>query len=86
MVSTSSTTGVRSKIEQEQEDYFRRLQQMELKNPRLIGFGISNHKTFKRACLFANGAIIGSAFIKAISDSKDLETSISTFIHAIRNK
>ncbi|HJX70311.1 MAG TPA: tryptophan synthase subunit alpha, partial [Bacteroidales bacterium] len=67
MVSSSSTTGVREKIDKDQEDYFLRSQKMNLKNPRLIGFGISNNETFQRACKYANGAIIGSAFIRALA-------------------
>ncbi|MBN2212820.1 MAG: tryptophan synthase subunit alpha [Bacteroidales bacterium] len=84
MVSSSSTTGAREKIVKEQEDYFLRLQQMNLKNPRLIGFGISNHETFQRACKYANGAIIGSAFIRALSEKGNLEENIRRFVKMIR--
>ncbi len=84
MVSSSSTTGAREKIVKEQEDYFLRLQQMNLKNPRLIGFGISNRETFQRACKYANGAIIGSAFIKALAEEGDLKENIRRFVEMIR--
>jgi tryptophan synthase alpha chain len=84
MVSSSSTTGAKDKIVREQEDYFLRLQQMNLKNPRLIGFGISNNETFQRACKYAGGAIIGSAFIRALSEKGDLEESIKRFVKMIR--
>ncbi len=84
MVSASSTTGVKDKIASEQEEYFTRLQNMKLNNPRLIGFGISNHETFQRACLYAHGAIIGSAFIKALSEEGSLETRIKKFVQGIR--
>ncbi|NJK87774.1 MAG: tryptophan synthase subunit alpha [Bacteroidales bacterium] len=73
MVSSSSTTGMKEKFAREQETYFERIQNMNLKNPRMIGFGISNHETFQDACRFANGAIIGSAFIKALGNSGTLE-------------
>jgi len=84
MVSSSSTTGAREKIVKEQEDYFLRLQRMNLKNPRLIGFGISNHETFQRACKYASGAIIGSAFIKALAEEGNLEEKIKGFVRMIK--
>ena len=86
MVSSSSTTGAKEKIVKEQEEYFIRLQNMPLKNPRLIGFGISNHETFSHACNYANGAIIGSAFIKSLSGEGSLEEKISGFVKMVRGK
>lgn len=80
MVSSSSTTGAKSSIAKEQEDYFKRVANLQLTNPRLIGFGISNHETFKKACAYANGAIIGSAFIKALEENTSLEDRISRFV------
>jgi tryptophan synthase alpha chain len=86
IVSSSSTTGVREDIESKQIEYFRRIENLNLRNPRLIGFGISNHKTFKRACEFGNGAIIGSAFIKALENiDRDLETKVENFLQAIKS-
>lgn len=85
LVSSSSTTGIREDIEKRQIEYFERIRKLGLKNPLLIGFGISNNSTFRRACEYGNGAIIGSAFIKAISDKHDLETSIRGFIDTIKN-
>lgn len=72
LVSDSSTTGSKSSVTHHQLDYFLRIQKMELPVPTLIGFGISNHETFKAACGFASGAIIGSAFIKALADASSL--------------
>ena len=86
IVSSSSTTGIREDIESKQVEYFKRIENLRLKNPRLIGFGISNHKTFMRACEFGNGAIIGSAFIKALGNpDTDLEEKVKNFLHAIRS-
>ncbi len=79
MVSSSSTTGVREGFGKEQLDYFLRIKNMQLKNPRLVGFGISNATTFNQACDHANGAIIGSAFIRALSNNNELHTAISDF-------
>ena len=85
IVSSSSTTGVKEDIERKQIDYFKRIDSLRLKNPRLIGFGISNNKTFRRACEYGNGAIIGSAFIRALGDSNlRLEDRIKNFITSIK--
>jgi tryptophan synthase alpha chain len=83
MVSSSSTTGAGKKVEDFQQDYFERIQQMNLKNPRLIGFGISDHTTFANACKYASGAIIGSAFVKSVDGKKPLKESISSFVEQI---
>ena len=83
MVSSSSTTGAGKKVEDFHQDYFERIEQMNLKNQRLIGFGISDNATFKNACKYASGAIIGSAFVNALNDKPDPKESISTFIKNI---
>jgi tryptophan synthase alpha chain len=85
MVSSSSTTGAGKKVEDFQQSYFERIQKMELKNPRLIGFGISDNATFANACKYASGAIIGSAFVKSFNPDLKLEDSISQFVREIKN-
>jgi len=80
MVSSASTTGAGKKVEDFQKDYFIRIQNMNLKNPRLIGFGISDHATFSNACKYANGAIIGSAFVNSFKPNLKLEDSIAQFV------
>jgi len=84
MVSSASITGATTGINDQQEAYFRRVQQMNLHTPRLIGFGISNRASFTKACSYANGAIIGSAFIKVLDQNTNLETDITDFIHGIK--
>ncbi len=86
MVSSASITGAKTGIDDEQEAYFNRVRQMNLQNPTLIGFGISNHSTFTKACQYANGAIIGSAFIKVLQQSTDLATDITDFVHGIKGE
>ena len=86
MVSSASTTGNKNEIGEEQESYFRRIKEMQLKNPTIIGFGIHNQQTFSKACEYANGAIVGSAFIKAIDKSEDLEKDVSKFVRNISEK
>jgi len=84
MVSSSSTTGAKQNIQNSQLEYFNRIKNMNLKNPTVIGFGISNHETFSKACEYANGAIIGSAFVKALeNDELSLEDRISGFIKGV---
>jgi tryptophan synthase alpha chain len=56
---------------------------MKLKNPCLIGFGISDHATFANACKYANGAIIGSAFVKSFDEKLSISDSISSFVNRI---
>ncbi|MEM9823987.1 MAG: tryptophan synthase subunit alpha [Bacteroidota bacterium] len=85
MVSNASITGAKSGITDGQLAYFKRINQMNLKNPRLIGFGISNHDTFSTACQYANGAIIGSAFIRALKGSSDLSKTVRDFVESIKN-
>jgi tryptophan synthase alpha chain len=80
MVSSSSTTGIKSKVSDFHQDYFERVQQIQLKNPRLIGFGISNRETFENACRYAQGAIIGSAFVKALEEETTREEKIAKFV------
>ncbi|MBN2274989.1 MAG: tryptophan synthase subunit alpha [Bacteroidales bacterium] len=86
MVSASSTTGVRKGFSTAQIDYFERIDNMKLRNPRLIGFGISSHDTFSVACRYAQGAIIGSAFVKALHGVGDPEEKIRKFCHRILKK
>jgi tryptophan synthase alpha chain len=59
---------------------------MGLNNPTLIGFGISNNSTFMKACKYASGAIIGSAFINVLSNATDLKKDITSYIKAVKAK
>lgn len=83
-VSSSSITGSEKNFS-EVTAYLKRLKEMKLKNPVLVGFGIRDKKTFDMACQFANGAIIGSAYIKAIEDksSYGIEDATKQFIEEI---
>ena len=84
MVSSASVTGAKASFSDQQQEYFERIKKMKLNNPKLIGFGISNHSTFTSACQNANGAIIGSAFIKMLASSNHLESDIHQFIKSIK--
>jgi tryptophan synthase alpha chain len=82
MVSSASVTGSQSGFGNTQETYFKRIADMNLKNPQVIGFGINNAETFNQATQFAKGAIIGSAFIKHLSEKGT--GNIAEFVKAIR--
>ena len=83
MVSSYSVTGVKESFDKYQIEYFKRIKQLKLSNPLLIGFGISNNNTFKSACQNSNGAIIGSAYIKYIENYGVSKTK--DFIKLIRD-
>ncbi|WP_430810696.1 MULTISPECIES: tryptophan synthase subunit alpha [unclassified Carboxylicivirga] len=83
-VSSSSVTGAKADVEQTQLDYFQRVDGLQLSTPRLIGFGISNSATFETACRFSSGAIIGSAFVKLLTDFGVDPERIKKFIEDIR--
>jgi tryptophan synthase alpha chain len=85
MVSSSSITGAKTAMQEGQIEYYERIQQMNLANPRLIGFGISNHESFLKACEYADGAIIGSAFINELKKNASDENIIS-FVQSIKGK
>ncbi len=81
-VSSSSITGS-DKDFSPVEDYLQRLQSLNLKNPILVGFGIKDKQTFDAACKYAAGAIIGTAYIKALEGSQSIEKSTTAFLNKI---
>jgi tryptophan synthase alpha chain len=81
MVSSASTTGTQSGFGDEQTQYFERIAKMNLKNPQIIGFGISNNETFTQATKYAKGAIIGSAFVKHVTNKG--VNNIDSFVNSI---
>lgn len=83
-VSSSSTTGGEKDFN-EVERYLQRLQGYGLKNPVLVGFGIKDNKTFNGACKYAQGAIIGSAYIKIIQHAQSPEAITRSFVQSILN-
>ena len=81
-VSSSSTTGQSKPIE-DQQPYFKKLHDMQLKNPVMAGFGIGDKAAFNAACRHCTGAIIGSAYIRALQNSGDIERSTKEFLNRI---
>jgi tryptophan synthase alpha chain len=83
-VSSAGTTGTKKGIFGA-EDYLKRIRCLQLKSPVLVGFNIASPEDFQFANKYANGGIIGSAFIKHIKDSTDLTKDINKFIQYIKS-
>ncbi|WP_308199601.1 tryptophan synthase subunit alpha [Chitinophaga sedimenti] len=83
-VSSSSTTG-KDKSFEGQQAYFERIKKLQLKNPVLIGFGIKDKATFEAASAYSNGAIIGTAFVKALEAGGEVSQTVDRFVKAIIN-
>jgi len=81
-VSSSSTTG-KDKNMTDVKNYLERIKNLKLRNPIVVGFGIKDKQTFEAACANANGAIIGTAFIKALENDNDIEVATKKFLSAI---
>ncbi|WP_276090562.1 tryptophan synthase subunit alpha [Pedobacter sp. JY14-1] len=83
LLSSSATTGKNLQVSESTEAYFSRIADMKLDNPTMIGFGINSKETFEKACAYANGAIIGSAFVKSL-DAADIKGSVQRFMRQFR--
>ncbi len=83
-VSSSSTTG-KEKSFSDVEKYLQRLQSYSLNNPILTGFGVKDKNTLQSVCKYSNGAIIGSAYIKALEQSDDVENATKIFLQSVLN-
>jgi tryptophan synthase alpha chain len=84
LLSSSATTGQNLSVSDVTETYFSRIAAMELKNPTMIGFGISSKETFDKACKYANGGIIGTAFVKALK-AGELQANIDGFMKLFKS-
>lgn len=83
-VSSSSTTGNNTKAI-DTTQYLQKLRSLQLKNPVLVGFGISNKQSFDAVCQWAGGAIIGSAYIKALENNPDVNAATKSFLSSIKS-
>lgn len=83
LLSSSATTGQNLQVSDQTESYFSRIADLQLKNPLVIGFGISSKETFDKACKYAQGAIVGSAFVKSL-DKKDVRGSVREFMKTFK--
>jgi len=85
LLASSTITGANLQMSTNIEDYYKRIKAMHLKNPTIFGFGIKDSATFKNACQYANGAIVGTAFVKHLG-TKGYLGNIPGFVRAIRPK
>lgn len=83
LLSSNAITGGTLEVKDQAEAYFKRVKDMDLKNPFIIGFGISNKDTFGKATKYANGAIVGTAFVKLLAEENYLD-KIPAFIQSIK--
>ncbi|MDR0505199.1 MAG: tryptophan synthase subunit alpha [Dysgonamonadaceae bacterium] len=84
MVSSASTTGAQKSFDEQKLQYFRKINAMQLKNPRLTGFGISNKKTLDAAFDNASGGIVGSKFIQCLEEEKNIQLAVSKLLDELR--
>ncbi len=83
MVSSAATTGAQKSFDDAKQAYFKKIDSMNLRNPRLIGFGISNKETFDSAQANSSGAIIGSKFITLLKESSDIQSAVQSLKNAL---
>ena len=84
MVSSASITGAQKSFDDAKQEYFRHINAMNLRNPRMIGFGISNRQTLEAAQQNASGAIIGSKFVTLLNESKNTDEALDKLFEALK--
>jgi len=84
MVSSAATTGAQKDFDSQKRNYFKHINDLKLKNPRMVGFGISNKATFHAACEYASGGIIGSKFVTLLEEEKDPEQAVEKLLKALK--
>ena len=85
MVSSAAITGAQKSFDDAKQEYFRRINAMQLRNPRMIGFGISNKQTLEAAQSNAAGAIIGSKFVTLLNESKNADEALDRLFDALKS-
>ena len=83
MVSSAATTGAQKLFDEKKQEYFRRINAMGLRNPRMIGFGISNRQTLESSQANAAGAIIGSKFVTLLNESRNADEALDRLFEAL---
>lgn len=85
MVSSAAITGAQKDFDSKKQDYFKSVNAMGLRNPRMVGFGISNKQTFAAACENASGGIIGSKFVSLMEEEQDAEKAIKKLLRLLQS-
>ena len=86
MVSSAAVTGAQKEFNAQKQAYFQRIKQMQLRNPRMIGFGISNKSTYESAAAYASGCIIGSKFVTLLEEERNAEKAIDKLLEMLKNE
>lgn len=84
MVSSAATTGAQQSFNEQKQAYFRRINSMNLRNPRLVGFGISNKATFEATAANSSGAIIGSKFVQLLKSEPTIAGAVDQLLAALK--
>jgi tryptophan synthase alpha chain len=84
MVSSAATTGAQQSFDATKQAYFQRINGMNLKNPRLVGFGISNKATFAAAAANASGAIVGSKFVQLLGETASPTEAVRELLNVLQ--
>jgi len=84
LLSSSTITGKSLQISDTVDTYFKRIKDMQLKNPTIVGFGIADKTSYSKACQYNRGAIVGSAFVKYLGANEDFLTGIPDFIRQFK--
>lgn len=84
MVSSAATTGAQKDFETQKHTYFKHIDELKLSNPRMVGFGISNKATFRAACEYSSGAIVGSKFVTLLEEEKDPDKATEKLLKALK--
>ena len=85
LVSSAATTGAQQSFNEQKQAYFRRINAMNLRNPRLVGFGISNKATFEAAASNSSGAIIGSKFVQLLKSEPTIAGAVDQLLEALKH-
>ena len=83
MVSSAATTGAQQSFDEQKQAYFQRIDAMRLRNPRLVGFGISNKATFDAAASNSSGAIVGSKFVQLLKSETTAARAVEKLLEAL---
>lgn len=84
LVSSASTTGAQKDFDAQKQAYFKRIEAMKLRNPLMVGFGVSNKRTFDEAAAHTRGCIVGSAFVKLLEESTSIDEAVKILVQRIR--
>lgn len=84
LVSSASTTGAQNEFNDQKQAYFKRIEAMNLRNPLMVGFGVSNKATFDAAAAHTRGCIVGSAFIKSLQEHDTITGAVEALVGRVK--